>query len=87
MSQCLLVIMEEGHQLDENTVETLKMIHKELELEDAVEEDINWEDMKPMQVDPVDMILERVNSFKDRRARFGDWGKKGGTPALKPENV
>jgi len=66
VSQCLLVIMEEGHQLDENTVETLKMIHKELELEDAVEEDINWEDMKPMQVDPVDMILERVNSFKDR---------------------
>ena len=58
--------MEEVPQLDENTVETLKMIHKELELEDAVDEDINWEDMKPMQVDPVDMILERVNSLKDR---------------------
>jgi len=58
--------MEEVPQLDENTVATLKMIHKELELEDAVEEDINWEDMKPMQVDPVDMLLERVNSLKDR---------------------
>jgi len=58
--------MEEVPQLDENTVATLKMIHKELELEDAVEEDINWEDMKPMQADPVDMILERVNSLKDR---------------------
>jgi len=58
--------MEEGHQLDENTVETLKMIHKELELEDAVEEDINWEDIKPMEVDPVDMILEGVNSLIDR---------------------
>jgi len=58
--------MEEVPELDENTVATLKMIHKELELEDAVEEDINWEDMKPLQVDPVDMILERVNSLKDR---------------------
>jgi len=58
--------MEEAPQLDENTIATLKMIHNELELEDAVEEDINWEDMKPMAVDPVDMILERVNSFKDR---------------------
>jgi len=58
--------MEEVPELDENTVATLKMIHKELELEDAVEEDINWEDMKPMQADPVDMILERVNSLKDR---------------------
>ena len=58
--------MEEAPQLDEGTIATLKMIHNELELEDAVEEDINWEDMKPMAVDPVDLILERVNSFKDR---------------------
>eukprot|EP00091_Calanus_sinicus_P009871 TRINITY_DN2293_c0_g1_i2.p1 TRINITY_DN2293_c0_g1~~TRINITY_DN2293_c0_g1_i2.p1 ORF type:complete len:238 (-),score=72.93 TRINITY_DN2293_c0_g1_i2:391-1104(-) len=58
--------MEEVPQLDEETMATLKIIHKELELEDAVEEDINWEDIKPMPVDPVDLILERVNSWKDR---------------------
>eukprot|EP00090_Calanus_glacialis_P020295 TRINITY_DN31215_c0_g1_i1.p1 TRINITY_DN31215_c0_g1~~TRINITY_DN31215_c0_g1_i1.p1 ORF type:complete len:235 (+),score=87.82 TRINITY_DN31215_c0_g1_i1:208-912(+) len=58
--------MEEVPQLDEETMATLKIIHKELELEDAVEEDINWEDIKPMPVDPVELILERVNSWKDR---------------------
>ena len=58
--------MEEVPQLDEETMATLKIIHKELELEDAVEEDINWEDIKPMPVDPVELILETVNSWKDR---------------------
>merc|ERR1712106_1153499 len=58
--------LEEGPQFDEETVATLKIIHKELLLEDAVEEDINWADMKPMAVDPLDMILEGVNSLKDR---------------------
>ena len=58
--------MDENPQLNEETKETLKRIHKELELDDAVEEDINWEDIKPMPVDPVELILERVNSLKER---------------------
>jgi len=62
----IMASMEEVSPLDEETIATLKIIHKELELEDAVEEDINWEDIKPMPVDPVDLILERVNSWKDR---------------------
>jgi len=72
VSVCSTVTMEEIPQLeevpqfDEETVATLKIIHKELLLEDAVEEDINWADMKPMAVDPLDMILEGVNSLKDR---------------------
>ena len=45
---------------------TLKMIHAELELEDAVDEEIDWKDIKPMPVDPVELILERVNNFKER---------------------
>jgi len=58
--------MEEHHPLDEDTIATLKRIHTELELEDAIEEEIDWKDIKPMPVDPVELILERVNSFKER---------------------
>ena len=58
--------MEEHPQLDEETLATLKRIHADLELEDAVEEEINWQDVKPMPVDPVDLIVERVNSLKEK---------------------
>eukprot|EP00092_Neocalanus_flemingeri_P088581 GFUD01111939.1.p1 GENE.GFUD01111939.1~~GFUD01111939.1.p1 ORF type:complete len:215 (+),score=80.82 GFUD01111939.1:185-829(+) len=58
--------MEDHPELDEETMATLKRIHIELELEDAVEEEINWQDVKPMAVDPVELIVARVNSLKNK---------------------
>ena len=58
--------MEHPAEIDQETLETLRMIHKELELEDAADEEINWEDIKPLPPDPVDIFMERVNIFKDK---------------------
>ena len=53
-------------QLDEQTVAILKEIHNDMEYEDPIiDEDINWEELKH-HVDPVEMIIEKVYSFKDK---------------------
>jgi len=57
--------MEGEGGLDEDTLETLKRLHHELELEDVFEEEIHWEDVK-LHVDPVDLLVETVISLKDR---------------------
>ena len=61
-----MTTLEELPTLDEETLETLKRIHKELELEDAVEEEINWEDIKPIPDDPLDLIMAKVNTVKEK---------------------
>jgi len=53
--------------LDEKTLEILKEIHKDMEFGDpVVDEDINWSEMKPDHIDPVDMIIEKVYLLKDK---------------------
>jgi len=54
-------------QLDEQTVAILKEIHKDMDYEDPiVDEDINWEDFKQNHADPVELMIEKVYSFKDK---------------------
>eukprot|EP00092_Neocalanus_flemingeri_P073815 GFUD01091174.1.p1 GENE.GFUD01091174.1~~GFUD01091174.1.p1 ORF type:complete len:249 (+),score=92.61 GFUD01091174.1:136-882(+) len=77
--------MEEHPELDEETMATLKRIHIELELGVAMEEEINWQDVKPMPVDPVDLIVEKVNSWKERIYRRFKKSKKAVQEFI-PEN-
>ena len=55
--------------MDEETKETLKIIRAQLDLGQEIEEEINWEDVRPVGVD-MDTILDKVyvytTSFKDR---------------------
>lgn len=53
-------------QLDEKTLEILKEIHKEMKFDDpVVEEDINWEEIQGHS-DPVDTIMGKVYTLKDK---------------------
>ena len=53
--------------LDEKTLEILKEIHKEMEYEDpVVDEDINWQEINQGHQDPVELIIEKVYTFKDK---------------------
>jgi len=51
--------------LDEETLETLRQLHHELELEDVMEEEVAWEDVK-VQVDPVEVFMDTLNMIKER---------------------
>ena len=58
--------MDDYSLLDEETKATLKRIHTELELDDAVDYEIAWQDVKALSPDPVDLILGRVFRFKEK---------------------
>merc|ERR1711872_236646 len=50
---------DKGLEMDENTKETLRIIREQLDLGQEVEEDIDWEDIKPVGVD-LDTLLEKL---------------------------
>merc|ERR1711936_1554080 len=58
--------------MDEKTKETLRMIHAQLGLEEDIEEEVDWEDVKHVGLD-IDTIFEKfyvyTSSFKDRMYR------------------
>jgi len=58
--------MEGEAKFDKETLETLRRLHEELELEDVVDEEVAWQDVKPWPVDPVDILVDRVISIKER---------------------
>jgi len=51
--------------LDEETLETLKQLHHELELEDVIEEEVAWEDVK-VEVDHMEVFMDTLYMIKDR---------------------
>lgn len=54
-------------QLDQKTIEILKEIQKDMEYEDpVVDEDLNWQEMNQVHMDPVEMIIEKVYVLKEK---------------------
>ena len=55
--------------MDEETKNTLRIIRAQLDLGQEVEEEINWEDVRPVGVD-IDTIFDKINvytsSFKQK---------------------
>lgn len=56
-------------ELDEKTLSILKEIQMEMDYEDAVDEEVNWQDIKTGSSDPVDIIKEKVYILKDKICR------------------
>ena len=54
-------------QLDQKTIEILREIQKDMEYEDpVVDEDLNWQEMNQVHMDPVEMIIEKVYVLKEK---------------------